>query len=79
MKSLGYLLAAVCLTESQCDKIMRPVLKAALPKMGVNKNIGRVYVYGLAKYQGLELPNLYTELGISQLHFCSVTEIEILN
>ena len=65
MKFLGYPLTAVCLTESQCDKIMRPVLKAALPKMGANQNIGRVYVYGPEKYQGLELPNLYTELGIA--------------
>ena len=65
MKLLGYPLAAVCLTESQFDKIMRPVLKAALPKMDVNQNIGRVYVYGPEKYQGLELPNLYTELGIA--------------
>ena len=41
MKSLGYPLAAVCLTEKQCDKIMQPVLRAALPKMGINQNTGK--------------------------------------
>lgn len=67
MKSLGYPLAAVCLSESQCDKIMQPVLKAALPKMGINRNTTRVYIYGPTKYQGLEIPNLYTDLGVARL------------
>ena len=67
MKSLEYPLAAVCLTEKQCNKIMQPVLRAALPKMGINQNTGKHYIYGPTEYQGLVIPNLYTDLGVAQL------------
>ena len=67
MKSLGYPLAAICLSEKQCDAIMRPVLNAALPKMGINQKTGRKYIYGPPEYQGLAIPNLYTDLGVARM------------
>ena len=52
MKSLGYPLAALTLTETQCDKLMGSILNAALPKMGIVKNIGSHYLYGPKEAQG---------------------------
>ena len=39
MKSLGYPLAALTLTEKQCDCLMKPIVQASLPKMGIVRNI----------------------------------------
>jgi hypothetical protein len=38
LKKLEYALPALSLTEIQCKAIMAPVLKAALPKSGYNRN-----------------------------------------
>ena len=46
---------------------MQPVLRAVLPKMGINQNTGRVYIYGSSKFQGLALPKQYNDLGVAQL------------
>ena len=67
IKSLGYPLAALTLNEKECDNIMVPILKAALPKMEICQKIGKVYLYGPELLQGLGFPNLYTELGFSRL------------
>ena len=39
---------------------MKPVLQAALPKMGVNRNFPRVSVHGSRMFQGLEMPHSFT-------------------
>ena len=67
MRSLAYPLPALTLTERQCDKIMRPVLQTILPKMGINQKMARLYMYDPQKYQGLVIPNIYTEMGISRI------------
>ena len=67
MKSLGYPLAALTLNEKECDNIMVPILKAALPKMGICQKIGKVYLYGPELLQGLGFPNLCTKLGFARV------------
>ena len=52
MKSLGYPLAALTLTEKQCDRIMLPIKKWTLPKMGIVRNISKTYLYGPRAVQG---------------------------
>ena len=39
---------------------MKPVLQAASPKMGVNRNFPRVLVCGSRMFQGLEMPHSFT-------------------
>lgn len=58
-KTLEYPLAALCLTEEECDDIMRPVLEVALPKMGLNRHFSRAVLYGPIALAGLEFRNLY--------------------
>ena len=67
MKSLEYPTAAITLTENECRKIMTIILNAALPKMGINRRAGHAYLYGPSRYQGLNFPNLYTEMCAHRL------------
>ena len=46
---------------------MTKIKGAALPKMGMNRQIGNAYLYGPKRYQGIEFPNVYTELCVKQV------------
>jgi len=67
MPKLQYSLVVTTLTETQCNEIMKPVLQAGLPAMGINWNFPRAVVHGPVEYQGLNLPNLYSEQLITQI------------
>ena len=67
MKTLQYPLLALTLDEDECNKIMSPILMGGLPKLGVTKSMAHALVYAPLKYQGLELHNLYTTLGLSHI------------
>ena len=67
MKSLEYPTAAITLNETECKTIMKIILNAALPKMGINRRAGHAYLYGPSRYQGLNFPNLYTEMCAHRL------------
>ena len=67
MKFLGYPLAALTLSEKQCDQLMKPITQASLPKMGIVKNMCKSYLYGPRAIQGLAFPNIFTELCIARL------------
>jgi len=61
LKQLTYPLVTTTLTEAECSTIMKPILAASLPAMGVVRTLARAVVHGPVRYQGLEVPNLYTE------------------
>ena len=63
-KTLSYPLSATLLTKPECKYIMSPVLKAALPKMGINRNFPRVLVHVPHMFQGLGLPHIYTTQSV---------------
>ena len=67
LKTLEYPLMSTSLSTTQCDTIMKPILGAALPALGVNCHLSRTVVYGPRKYQGLGIPNLWTTQGILKL------------
>jgi hypothetical protein len=67
---LRYPLPATTLSKKECDSILSPLLKAALPAAGICRNFPRVLVFAPTKYQGLGVPNLYTEQGISHIFQC---------
>ena len=67
LKTLTYLTAALTLTKRECDRFMSKIKNAALPKMGINRNIGHAYLYGPIRSQGYTFPNLYTELCIERI------------
>ena len=67
MKKLEYPLLALTLTEKECDFIMAPILKSALPRPGLCRNIPRALLYGRKEHQGLGLNNLHTTMGLKQI------------
>ena len=82
MKSLGYPLAALTLTESQCNKFMIPIEQAPLPKMGVVKNICKSYLYGPREVQGHEFQNFFTKLCIAPIQILlrhGVTDSQVVH
>ena len=64
MKSLEYCLPSTNLTKSECTTIMWELLRAFLPKAGINRYIKRDVLYASPKVQGLGLKNLYLVQGI---------------
>ena len=66
MKKLSYPLAALTISEKDCNKLMTKIKDAALPRMGINRKVGLKYLYGPIKFQGLAFPNLFTELCIER-------------
>ena len=62
-RTVEYPLAAVTFTRNQCKALPRPILKAALPKLGIARTTGRKYLHGPLKYQGCDIPNIYTKMG----------------
>jgi len=66
-KTLGHPLPTTLLTKEECEEIMRPVLNAALPKMGLNRHFPRAVVHGAKSLQGLEIPHLFTMQSIEHL------------
>jgi hypothetical protein len=60
MRTHSYPLAALNLTKSQCEDIMRPILYYALPAMGFCRTFPRDIVFGPKLYLGLGFKHLYT-------------------
>jgi len=67
LKQLTYPLVTTTLTEAECSTIMKPILAAGLPAMGVVRTLARAVVHGPVRYQGLEIPNLYTEQMVARI------------
>ena len=67
LKSLEYPLPALTLLEDECTKIMWPLLKAYLPRAGINRHFPRDVLYGKVEKQGIGLKNLYLSQGIAHI------------
>jgi hypothetical protein len=64
---LTYPLPCTSLTQKQCQAIQAPALAALLPKLHLNRHTPRAVLFGVLKYGGLDLPELYTDQGFGQL------------
>ena len=60
LRSLEYPLAALSLTESQCDRLMAIVKSVALPKSGLVRSFPKHVLHAPLSHLGLDIPNLYT-------------------
>lgn len=67
MKSIEYALPALTLTEQECKKIMKPILEAGLPNMGICRNYPRNVLHGPIEEGGMNIPNIFTFQGTSRL------------
>jgi hypothetical protein len=67
LPKIHYPLAATTLTLDQCKYFMAPILQGGLPTSGIVRTLPHTLVYGTTRYQGLGLPSLYTEQGISHI------------
>jgi hypothetical protein len=65
---LRFQLPALSLSTAACDKLMSFILKAALPKMHINRNTARSIVHGPVILGGMALPHVQTVQGIDKLH-----------
>jgi len=64
---LQYPLIITTFSEAQCKDILKPVLNQGLPAMGINHHFLRAVAHGPLKFQGLNLPNLYTKQLITHM------------
>ena len=67
LTKLVYALPATTFTRQQCYNLMSPLLKVALPTIGVNRHFPRVMVHGPLTCLGLSAPDFYVEQGLYQL------------
>jgi hypothetical protein len=67
---LTWPLPCMSISPAEGKKILRPVLQAALPKMGIISNLGYDYIHGSSNFQGLGIPELY--------HSCYTLHLEML-
>jgi hypothetical protein len=68
LPKIRYQLPALSLSTADCNKLMTPILKAALPKLHLNRNTARSIVHGPVTLGGMALPHLATVQGIDKLH-----------
>jgi len=67
IKQLMYPLVSTMLTPKECKAVMKPILAAGLPAMGVVRTMARDVIHGLLCYQGLNIPNLYTKQMLARI------------
>jgi hypothetical protein len=70
-KKLEYVLPVTSLTEEECDTIMRPILMAALPKAGYNRNFPRKVFFGSPSLLGSGFDDLHTTQIIEHISMIS--------
>ena len=67
LPKLRYPLTVTTLTQKDCGNIMQPILHAALPAIGVNRNFPHALVHAPLRFQGLNIPDLWVEQGLDHL------------
>jgi hypothetical protein len=68
--SLSYPLPCMTITDKEGKQILRPLLSASLPRMGVIPTLGYDFVYGSSSLYGLGIPELF--------HTCYSRQLEML-
>ena len=67
MKKLEYPLLAMTLTREQCDNILKPLLRTALPRTRINRNFCGKTLRAPGGFLGLNFPCLYTSQVIAHM------------
>ena len=67
IKKLEYPLLALTLTREQCDNILKPLLRIALPKTRINRNFCRKTLRAPGGFLGLNFPCLYHSQVIAHM------------
>jgi hypothetical protein len=67
LKKIEYALPALNLSKAQCDKLMRPILQATLPKAGYNQNFHKEVIYGPNGLLGADIHHPYTNQLITHI------------
>jgi hypothetical protein len=60
LKNIEYCLPALNLSKNQCNQLMRPILEAALPKAGYNRNFPKEVIHGPTSLLGADIHHPYT-------------------
>jgi len=63
---LKYPLAALTLTEKECNHIMAPAIRAALPKAGFSGSMSSIFRHAPIASLGLNVTCLYTTMGTTR-------------
>ncbi len=67
LKKIEYALPALNLSKAQCDKLMSPILQAALPKAGYNRNFPKEVIHGPNGLLGAGIHHPYTTQLITHI------------
>jgi len=67
MSTIKYFLPITCFTQHQCHKITTAVEQEILPKLGFNRHMSKMVLYGPKLYGGKQLMNIHTEQTILHL------------
>jgi hypothetical protein len=67
LKQIDYCLPPLNLSKSQCDRLMRPILKSALPKAGYNRNFPKEVLHGPTSLLGADIHHPYMTQLIAHL------------
>ena len=67
MKSLEYALPVTTLTKEQCNRLMWKIIKAFLPRAGINAYIRRDVIFAPVECQGLGLNDIYITQGVGHV------------
>ncbi len=70
MKTMEYPMAAITLTEKNWEHIMVPILKAGLPRSGIDRSFPRDILYGPTSLQGMGLLHPWYHQEITHLLVC---------
>ena len=70
LKTIEYPMAATTLAEHEWDHIMVPILKAGLPRSGIERNFPRDILYGPKSLQGLGILHPWYHQEIVHLLVC---------
>ena len=67
LPKLKYPLPATTFSRQACNKILSPALLASLPASGIMRTFPRTLVHAPTAARGLNIPDLYTEQGLSHI------------
>jgi hypothetical protein len=67
MKTMEYPMVAISLTRDQWDEVMKPLLQAVLPRIGITRSFPRLVVYAPLIRNGLGLLHPHDNQYLKQL------------
>ena len=67
MRKLAYPLPATTFTKQECYDLLTPLLKVALPTVGINRHFPRLMLHAPLSVKGWALQNPYVEQGLGHL------------